>query len=117
MARGLSASAAERHWPRRDWPARGDGQRPLVVVERVDLRREKQRVVVPQLQQVNEPQDGRNPGDAEESYQDRRLTTGDFQFARIREVSAKKKGRSSYEDTTGQQANPEVRMQKAECRS
>ena len=47
-------------------PARGDSQRPLVVVERVHLRREEQRVVVPQLEQVNQPEDERHTGDNEE---------------------------------------------------
>ena len=47
-------------------PARRDSQRPLMMVERVHLRREKQRVVVPQLQEVNQPKEECDTGNDEE---------------------------------------------------
>ena len=94
-------------------PARGDGERPLVVIERVHLGRKEQRVVVPHLQEVNHPKEERDSRDDEEP-DNRGLPIADSRFPIGGHHSSiyERKGRSSYKDTQGNE-----RGQKAECKS
>jgi hypothetical protein len=52
-----------------------------MVVERVHLGQEEQRAVVPQLQEVNQPEDERYPGDDKKPDESWGLTIGGRRFA------------------------------------